>query len=245
MPRLSLIFILLTIFACKQESGQNISDADINYIRTSSKIESDSDIESFIAPFRSEVSEEMDIVIGELPVDLYKSRPNSNLGNWFCDILEAKANEITGSEVAFAIQNYGGLRVPSIKAGPLTKREIFELMPFDNTFVILDVDGETMQKMLDHVADSEGWPISQGLNFRIDDSKAMDIKIHGEAFQKDKTYKVAMSDYIATGGDLAFLLKDEPQENLGVFIRGAIISYLENMKAQGESISIDNSKRIF
>ncbi len=235
----------LTFFlssGCK--SVQHLSSVNTQNIRADGTIPADSKIESMIQPYRIEMAAEMDEVLGQLEVDLVKRKPNSNMGNWFCDILYDEANKMFYEEIDFAIQNYGGLRLSTVAKGPLTRGEIFQLMPFDNTLVVLQVDGQTMQTLLDAMAYSGGWPVSTGLSFTIMNNKATDIKIQGQAFDINKSYRVAVPDYVANGGDQASFLKKLPQEESGVFIRDIIIAHLEDLREAGRPLSIDPTQRI-
>ena len=192
-----------------------------------------------------EMAKEMDVVIGELEVDLVKSKPNSNLGNWFTDIIYEEANKMFFKEVDVAIQNQGGFRLPGIGKGPLTVGRIYELMPFDNMLVVLEIPGPVFKEFLDGIARYGGWPISKSLSFRITDERvADDIKIAGQPFHMDSTYRVALPDYVANGGDSAKYLSDLPQENSGVFVRDAIIVHLEDLLQSGAKIEVDDSIRI-
>ncbi len=238
-------FIILLSIGCKSKQlVQHLADADVDYIQLDDSQNNNASIEDFIGPYRKQVQEELDGVIGSVSEELRKSKPNSNMGNWFCDLLEDSAKEIfkeTG--VDFAVQNYGGVRLGSIPAGEITKRKIFELMPFDNTLVNVEMDKETMQKFLDRIADYGGWPISRSLKFSIQDSAAVDIMINNQPLE-DKNYYVAMPDYIANGGDDCYFLKDSKKEDSGLYIRSVVIEYLEMLQAKEISAEIDSGERI-
>lgn len=221
-----------------------VADADVNYLRSNDKVDTKNNINDFISPFREEMAADMNTVLGIMPQELKKSRPNSSLGNWFCDALLVIANKYSEEEVDFAFQNYGGLRIPSVSQGPVTKGKIFELMPFDNKLVILKLKGETLTQLFNEMADSNGWPISKNLSFKIHDDKAIDIIINDAAFDKNKVYNVALTDYIANGGGDCHFLKDIPQFDTGIMIREAIIEYLEDLKKENKPITVDNTKRI-
>lgn len=234
----------LLFLSCKTTT--HIADTEVEFIRVSDKdIVSDAEMELFIEPFRADMEKEMNNVIGYMPEDLFKSRPNSNMGNWFCDAMLEQAQKTNAVGVDFALQNYGGLRIPSVSKGPITKGKIFELMPFDNSLVILELDYKVLKMLLDKVASGGGWPISKNITFKIVDSKAEDIKIHDKNIEEDQYYRVALPDYIANGGDNCDFLIDVPQDNSGLFIREVIIDYLLDLKKEGKKIVVDNSKRIF
>ncbi|MBT8229248.1 MAG: 5'-nucleotidase C-terminal domain-containing protein [Bacteroidia bacterium] len=241
--RLTSLFVFITLVSCR--TYVHISDTEIEYSRMDGKaVGSDAEVLEFIDPFRDEMNEEMMKVIGHMPEDLIKARPNSNMGNWFTDAMLSEAQRTNPHPVDFAIQNYGGLRIPSVAEGPLTKGKIYELMPFDNMLVVLELDNEKIQLLLNKIASSNGWPVSRNLSFRIEDRKAVDIMIHGKGLEKGGSYRVAMPDYIANGGDNCDFLIDVPQDNSGLFIREVIIEHLEELMAKGDKIIIDKSKRI-
>ena len=239
---LGICSLLILGVGCKTYT--HVVDTNVTYLRAEEPINESHPIESFISDYRSQVSEQMDVLIGNLPEKLIKSKPNSNLGNWFTDILEKEAKSIFNDSIAFAVQNYGGLRLPSISEGPLSVGKIYELMPFDNTLVLLEMKSEHIQKFLDGIAAYGGWPISRQLSFRIENGSAVDIMINGETLDNNRTYKVALPDYVATGGDSNDFLKKLPFLDSGVFIRDVIISHLQNLQEESKEITVDAKKRI-
>ncbi|MBT8232717.1 MAG: hypothetical protein HKO66_05665 [Saprospiraceae bacterium] len=244
-PLYYLFLIAFSLGACVTQK-QHVADADITYLRANDDVEgSDKDIETLVASYRNQVEEEMNTEIGYMPETLKKGKPNSNMGNWFCDALLDLSNQYYDKEVDFALQNYGGLRIPTIPKGNLTKNTIFELMPFDNKLVIINVKGDIVQMICDNMADSNGAPVSHTVSFRIEDDKAVDIKIKGEALDLSKTYIVGLPDYVANGGGGSTFLRGIQQFDTGIFIREGVIQYLEQLKERGEPITINNTKRIY
>ena len=143
-------------------------------------------------------------------------------------MLQTTANIEFDGYVDFAVQNYGGLRVPVVAKGDLTVGDIYEVMPFDNKLVVLNLTGEKTLMLLNRIADYGGWPISSNLTFAIEDEKATDIMIKGESFDIKKSYRVALPDYTANGGDRCTFLMKEPQEDNDKMIRDLVIEYFQN-----------------
>lgn len=246
MYRIIIVLLILSVIgiACKS-SYQHVADAEVEYIRTTEDINtSDDEIKNIIEPYKVEMDAKMNQVLGILPEDLKKDRLNSNMGNWFCDALHYTAQKHFDGHIDFAIQNNGGFRLPFLGKGPITTRNIYELMPFDNKLVILELNSDIMLQLADHFAEDGGWPISKGLSFRIDDDKAADIMISGKAFNTLASYYVAMPDYVANGGGGCGFLKDIPQTDTGLYIRDAIIEYLNDMASQNQELIVDSAKRI-
>jgi 2',3'-cyclic-nucleotide 2'-phosphodiesterase (5'-nucleotidase family) len=238
-----LIFVLLvSIGGCSKQVYT--ADIDTSYYRISKRNKSDKDLDKLIAPYKAQLDAKMNEVIAMNPEVMSKDRPSSVLGNWFSDALLEEASRIYGVDIDMSMQNYGGLRVPSIGKGDVTVGEIYELMPFDNKLVLLELDGVTTKKLLDKIAEKGGWPISHTLRLDIEGETATNIKIKGEDFDVNKTYTVAIADYIADGGDDCFFLADGKRTDKDLLIRDIIIDHLRN-KPVGEKVIVqDKTARI-
>lgn len=236
------IFLILAFTSCK--SVQHQTNTEVNYFSLDEAEESDESILAIISPYKEEMEKAMDIAIGDLDQKLVKDKPNSNMGNWFADILLEEANNLFSRPVDIAVQNYGGLRLPYVAAGPLTIGKIYELMPFDNTLVVLDMQKDELINFLNGIAIYGGWPISKSLEFEIGEQGAENIKVAKATLQDDKIYRVAMPDYVANGGDGNDLLPSIPHEDSGLFIRDVVIDNLKKKLQKGEAIIVDSAKRI-
>src|SRR2546427_8209891 len=96
-----------------------------------------------------------DSVIGKLRGELIKGGMGAgSLGNFVTDGMREQANVKLGKPIDMAIMNGGGLRRNSISEGELRARDIFELLPFENALVTLDLTGEQVLKLLGVVVSS-------------------------------------------------------------------------------------------
>ena len=238
-----LSIFCISIWSCSS-SKTYISNLDPDRIEVSSAYQEDASVANLIAPYKKEVTSQMIEVIGTLDKKLSKRRPNSNLGNWFADALKDEASVIYNNKVDFAVQNYGGIRIPSLAAGAITVGNIFELMPFDNKLLILTCDGATVKKLTDRIAEKGGWPISDGLSFRIVENHSEDVMIHGEPLDMSKRYVAAIPDYIANGGDNCEFLLEMNRVDTEKYVRDIVIDHLRKEFKDGTTQSVDNTKRI-
>jgi 2',3'-cyclic-nucleotide 2'-phosphodiesterase (5'-nucleotidase family) len=78
----------------------------------------------------------------------------------------------------------------------------------------------------------------------IKDKKAIHIVIGGKPFDKDATYWIANSDYVANGGSNCSMLKGIHQENKGYLLRDALIDYTITVTAKGKSIDSNIENRV-
>lgn len=191
----------------------------------------DSAISALLQPYKVGVDTQMKVVIGYADVPLTKSQPESTMGNFVADAQLAAAQQIDPS-VAFSVANYGGLRIPYLAPGAITRGHIYELMPFDNFLTIVEMPGRTVQEFCDHMAARKGWPVS-GVTYVIREGKATDIKINGEPLNEQVTYKVAINDYMAAGGDNCDMLRPLRRRKTTLFVRDALMQYLAALEQAG------------
>lgn len=223
--------VLLTLASCSKKVWQ-ITDDDTSYYRFDDRLgeHEDATIESMISPYRAELDAEMNEVVGEFAHAMSKKLPESTLGNFVAELLKDQTEVIIGDKLDFAMQNHGGLRITSIGAGPVTKGKLFELMPFDNMLVIITANGEIIKKLFDVVAHKGGWPMSDAINLTIEGETVKELMINGEVVDNNKSYKFAINDYIANGGDNCDFLQEGKVEILDITVRDAIIDYFERTK---------------
>lgn len=213
-------------------------------IEETANIESSPEIEALISPYKKEMEKEMNQVIGTCEKELIKAIPESTLGNWTADLIHKKCEEYYGKPIDFALVNYGGMRILSLPVGPITKSNIFELMPFENALVVLNVDAETIEKLFIRLAEYGGWPVSHQVRFKIKNGKPIDILINGKPIDKNKMYKIALPDFVANGGDKCFFFRGKKQELLGKLFRDAIMEHVIELNEQGKKISANIDGRV-
>jgi len=219
------VFLLFTLWGCK--STYYVTDTEVEYERVSeSSITPDAEVAALLTPYRSQMDAEMNKVIGQLDTLMTKESPESNMGNWLSDMLLEEASLHANEKIDFAVQNSGGIRVPSLAAGPITIGEVFEVMPFDNKISIITADGNGVKEFMDHMAKGRGWPISKGVSYSIKDQTAQSIIINDEPLDLNKTYKFALPDYIAGGGSGSAFLRKYERVDLEVLIRQSFVDHI-------------------
>ncbi len=241
---LSGIFLFLT--ACKSKQYvQHLAKAETAHIKLDTTATADAAIEAMISPYRTTLQREMSLPLGELATTLKKGKPNSNLGNWFADILEEAGRFIFQNKpIDFAFQNYGGLRLNAIDKGTIKVGDIYSLMPFDNTLCLMTIDRATLQQLLNLMAANGGWPISKPLSYTLQEEQAIDIQVNKMSIAERDSFHVLLPDYIANGGDDCFFLKAIPRHNSHLYIRDIVIEYLTKLQEQGISSPVDTTRRI-
>lgn len=192
-------------------------------------LRTDSSVQNLLNPYREKMNEGMNVVIATLEHDLEKKQPECTLGNFMADAMYILAEKKYGIKPDAAFVNFGGIRLPLIKAGPITNGKIYELFPFDNIMVLVKLNGTVLQEFLDHISARGGWPVA-GITMQIRNKKAVNVIIKGAPLDLNKEYLIALGDYTANGGDDAFMLKGLPQINNGYLMRDAFIDYASMLK---------------
>ena len=195
-------------------------------------------LDSLLLPYQEFLLDSMAQPIAQVEEDLLKADANGKLGILMSKAMINRAENILNQKVDCAFMNRGGIRVPVLKAGPLALGRVYELMPFDNYLVVLEIPGDSLQKVLDVIALKGGWP-AYGISYKIDDDGATDVKIDSIPIDGQKIYQVALSDYIANGGDKMTILKQFEQKNTGLGLRDAFIEYFIMINQAGQVIMPD------
>lgn len=223
--------ILLTIgfvFSCRDAvSLVNIEAAQIEV--GASLIASDS-LEKFFAPYRERIDTVLDSTLAYAPRVISKDdgKFNTTAGNLLADIVLEEAAPIfsarTGERIDFVLLNHGGIR-SVISKGKVTERTAYEVMPFENSIVVAKLNGKSILELVYYLRDyGRPHPIA-GLQVVLDrENEVQSVRINGKSFDKNRTYNVATSDYLLSGGDdMIFFENAEQVTEIDYKVRNAII----------------------
>lgn len=199
----------------------------------------DSTAYKLVAPYKTELDKIMTEVLVISDTALTKDLPEGSLGNFVSDAVLKKTNDIykpaDNLPVNICLLNNGGLRA-QLPKGPVTRGNAFELMPFENSIVVLTLTGEKTKQLFQSLVEFNGAPIA-GATVKAKGKKISELKINGELFDITKNYKVVTSDYLASGGDKYDFFKNPVKtETLNYKLRDAIIDYMIETNQKGNTI---------
>ena len=229
---LSILSFCFVLVACKTESnwqkyGYNI---EINQ-----QVLSDSSIVKYYQPFKKNLEESlMNTPISYSP-ETYKKNDgelNSTLSNMFADATYEMSNPVfnkmSGKNIDIVLLNNGGIR-SIISKGNISEKTAFELMPFENSIVVLELNGLSIIKMIDYLRKVKlQHPIS-GLQITLNnDYSVNEVKINGVSIENEKKYYVATTDYLLEGGDkMYFLAETTKTTDINYKMRDILIDYFK------------------
>lgn len=159
--------------------------------------ERDSSMLAFIKPYHDSLETEMGVVLTNLPHRLNKEKPNGSLGFFTCDAFRAGVAKKINKRVDISVLNNGGIRRPYLGPGPVSTGAIYELMPFDNRAMLLELDSQAVAQLVEFLISKGGDPIS-GLEISAD--SVTKIKVNGLPL-RTQNYLLACTDYQYNGGD--------------------------------------------
>jgi 2',3'-cyclic-nucleotide 2'-phosphodiesterase/3'-nucleotidase len=154
-----------------------------------------------IRDFSASVDKAMGVVLGESEADLGTSGTglDSPIGNWMTDAMRRQA----GADLAF--QNTAGIRA-GMKKGPVRMRDLYQVMPFENTLVKLKMTGRQVQKLIeDNLRATYSKMQISGLlvKYKLSpDGKLAGLILErdGKALSPVAEFTVVTNNYLAGGG---------------------------------------------
>lgn len=231
-----LITCLFLILSCKT----SFVTTDIktqNITLTDSVSQLDSQLVRMYIPYKSILEKDMSRVISSSEKEMIKGKPESGLTNLLADLLlqegitAAMRNNLR-IEPEISFFNYGGIRT-GLPKGEITVGKIFELMPFENEMVFIQLTGQQLQQFFDTVAEHGGESVG-GVRFVISNKRAKNITINGKNLVSEQKYWLVTNDYSANGGDgLGVFTQKSGLINTGKKIRDVIISNFEGRQKNG------------
>jgi len=171
----------------------------------------------------------MSAVVGEALAPIERTKDNTrsgSAGNWITDLMRS----YSGADVA--LMNRGGIRT-DLRAGPLTRRDCYEICPFDNNLVVLSMPGAELQILLGRCVESKNHSGVELSGARVllrrggDGVQLTGVQVGGAPLDPKRIYRVAVNSFMANGGDAYFEAgKSFPREEDPILMRDLLCEML-------------------
>ncbi|MFP7494392.1 5'-nucleotidase C-terminal domain-containing protein [Terribacillus saccharophilus] len=206
--------------------------------------EVDAAIQSKVDQYNAEMEELLTEEIGHTDTGLSRSGSlDTALGNFWTDAMRFK----TESDVA--LTNNGGIRA-NIPAGKVTVNDIYTIEPFANQIMKYEMTGAALKEVIKYSYERRSSVDLQtsGLHYKIITNNTgryidAELEVDGAPIEDDKTYIVAVGDYIGTGGS-GYNFDGKVLEALSGTMTDAMIAYAKHLTAEGENINYSRNERI-
>lgn len=222
MNRIQIVLLAIIgagLWACSSVSPIYVQT---DKVEVNTSTQKDTDLSSFIEPYRDSLALEMGRVIAYASDDFTNERPVGTLGNFVVDqTMQYVINKkLAQRDDYICIMNYGGLRAP-INKGDVKVGDVYKLMPFDNTIVLLKLPAKRMDEIANYLRSSGGEPIG---GFQLT-SESYNLSENKEL---NDTLYVITTDYLANGGDrMNFLKNSYDKVDTGIFLRDILLEMVE------------------
>ncbi|NLI77845.1 MAG: bifunctional metallophosphatase/5'-nucleotidase [Candidatus Riflebacteria bacterium] len=192
----------------------------------------DSPVARLVSKYEERIRAQTTQIVGtcleDLPYpEVEKHERDLPLGTFICETMR----EFTGADLA--IMNSGSIR-DAIPAGPVTMGRVFQVLPFDNTLVVLTMNGAAVQAMLQFICANYGQITGYqyaGLTatYDLDRREVRDIRVGGRPLEAAKDYRVVTINYLADGNQNGRELFREAarRQETGFLMRDALLAWLK------------------
>lgn len=190
------------------------------------------DVQMLMAQAQQEILPVKNAILGNNQQELSHDRTQmlvTPLGQWVTDSMKQAA----GVDIAF--QNMGGLRT-ALPAGAVTMGKLYEVMPFDNTLVTMQLTGRQVRQVLaEGIGRKEigtlqyaGLQLVYRLQRDGQGQLAEVLLADGQPLLDDTWYRVVTNDFMAAGGDGFTIFKQGRNiRETGIALRDVIANTIQ------------------
>jgi len=203
----------------------------------------DPEVAAEVAKFEQEFTREMDVALGTTAVELDSRSATvrtreAAIGNLIADAMRASMRADA------AITNGGGIRAGKVYApgSSITRRDVLAELPFNNRVVLVEIRGGDLKRSIENglaqlPAAGGRMPQVSGMTIEADLSKPagsriVSINVGGAPLSETRTYRVAVNDFMASGGDGYTQLRDARHvlsEGDSPLLANAVMSYVREL----------------
>jgi 5'-nucleotidase / UDP-sugar diphosphatase len=166
-------------------------------------IPEDPAMKAFLQPYQDKGQASLGLEVGKTDgvFDGERNRVRSqptNLGVFIARTMMEKA------QADLALMNSGGVR-DSLPAGTITYRDVLKVQPFGNTVAVVTLSGAELLQYLQAAAKmtpgSGAYPQVAGVKLRIANNTLESAEVGGRPIDPARSYRLAMMNFTASGGD--------------------------------------------
>ena len=146
----------------------------------------------------------------------------------------------TQKSIDICLLNHGGIR-SIIPKGNVTTRTAFNVMPFENSVIIVELTGEKVKELAEYIIKEKKPHPLYGLKIHVDEQLNINaIEVNNSPLDLNKKYYVATSDYLSNGGDNMTFFLNQNKYDLDYKLRNLLIDYFK----QVDTIELFSEKNV-
>ena len=247
-------------FAGKAEvtyTGSQIAELKWKNIEINAKnFPPDEEINALMAPYKKEYAKNLKKPLFELTENLEFGKRlcrkyDTRLGGFIADMQEQFVENLVkpvdrlgifSGGIDFSIINGGSIRC-GLNKGNITAEDIKRVLPFENFLYVVQMKGSSVQKLFEEAASrNQGaggfLQVSSGVSLSLEydetgrNGKLLQVLINGAPVDPERTYTVAVNDFLLNGGDGYTAFQDRLSEyNTRVLVSEAVAAAASNLAA--------------
>lgn len=211
---------------------KDVVKKDANIIVTSQDlIEPDKETDALLQTYKEKMKDFSNSIVGEIP-EGFARKQNPKGESPLAQMIAESARVVMNTEIAFV--HHGGIRA-SLKKGYITQEELFSVLPFDHNLNKLTMTGDQIKLVLEQqwTEDKDNILQTVGLTYTQDPdapigSRILEVKDReGKIIQPDMEYEIAVSNYLASGGDGFTAFKQGKLIESGPMVVTALMEYIQ------------------
>ncbi|WP_445715955.1 5'-nucleotidase C-terminal domain-containing protein [Flavobacterium sp.] len=194
-------------------------------------------IAAYVKPYSENINKDLSNVLAYCPETQDKSKGTwqTNIGNLLAEITFEIGNPVfekrENKTIDLCLLNHGGIRAV-IPKGDVTTRTAFEVMPFENSLIIVGLTGKEIKTLAEYVIKEKKPHPLYGIKIYLDKStlKINKIEINNQPVDENRIYYVGTSDYLANGGDnMTFFKESNIKFDMEYKLRNMLIDYFKKV----------------
>lgn len=150
-------------------------------------IPEDGTVAAVVARYWKPIAAHYGEIIGQAAGDF--SERGDDLAEY--NLVADAVREAFGTEIE--LENMGGVRAPLIK-GNITRANLIDMDPFNNTVVTFKVTGRQLKEIL-----ARSRPAVSGIRYRMEDRQLTEVTVGGQPVDDNRVYTGATNSYFAGG----------------------------------------------
>jgi 5'-nucleotidase len=195
------------------------------------KIKPDQETIAFLNKYKEKIGVYANNVVGEAPKEITRKQ-NTHGESPLAQIVAESGRAAMGTEMAFV--HHGGIRA-DLNKGNITMEDLYTVLPFNHRVVKLTLTGDQIKQALEQqwTKDKENLLQAAGLTYTWDPDAPIGSRIrvlknrHGKKIQPNQKYTVAVSDYLASGGDGFTAFQQGKLVESGPLVVNALVRYIQ------------------
>ena len=232
--------ILLTfnlIISCKSTSSYQTTKIEGKKIGVTNEKGENEAIVNYVKPYSDNINKDLNSVLAYCPETQDKSKGTwqSNIGNLLAEITFELGNPVfqkrENKTIDVCLLNHGGIRAV-IPKGDITTRTAFEVMPFENSLIIVGLTGKEIKTLAEYIIKEKKPHPLYGMKIYIDKNTLAinKIEINDKPLDENQLYYVGTSDYLANGGDnMTFFKESKIKFDMEYKLRNMMIDYFKKV----------------